>query len=95
MDRLDEIKKRFRILDDWIITMGLDQRLDGIPYSGECTVNLDCHTAIIYPWHTNESEPPHYLLHEVLHIALRAASINREYGELFVQDLCTQFKKDK
>jgi len=96
MDRLEEIKKKFHILDDWTITVGSDQRLDGTLYTGECTVNLNQHTAIIYPWHVNELEPSHYLLHEILHIALQVALVNYESEELFVQDLCIQFEeKDK
>jgi len=94
MDRLEEIKKKFHILDDWTITIGLDRSLDGNPYTGQCTVNPDRHMAVIYPWHTNGSEPFDYILHEILHIACRAALIDREHEELFVQDLCIQFKEE-
>jgi len=93
MDRLEETKKKFCVLDDWTITMGSDRTLEGIPYTGQCTINLDKHIAIIYPWHTNEPEPFYYVLHEILHIAFRAASIDYKYEEPFVQDLCTQFKE--
>ena len=92
MDRLEEIKKKFHILDDWTITMGSDLRLDGTPYTRECAFNLDQHTAMIYPWDTNKSEPSDYIFHEVLHIAFRVASISREYEELFIQDLCIQLE---
>lgn len=87
-----ELKKRFRILDGWTITMGSDKRLDGTPYTEECTVDMNQHTAVIYPWLINEQEPSDYLLHEILHIALRVASIDREREELFTQDLCTNLK---
>jgi len=93
MGRLEEIKKKFQILDDWKITIGLDQTLDGTLYTGQCTINSDKHMAVIYPWRANELAPSDYILHEVLHIALRAALVNYECQELFVQDLCTQFKE--
>lgn len=93
MGRLEEIKKKFQILNDWTITIGSDRALDGTLYTGQGTINLDKHIAVIYPWHTDESEPPYYILHEILHIACRAALIDREHEELFVQDLCAQFKE--
>ena len=93
MNRLEEIKKKFRVLDDWTITIGLDRALDGIPYTGQCTINSNKHIAVIYPWHTNELEPSDYILHEILHIAMQAVLIDYEYRELFVQDLCTQFRE--
>ena len=93
MDRLEETKKKFRILDDWAIIMGSDRTLDGTPYTGQCTINLDKHIAIIYPWHTNELEPSDYILHEILHIVIQAVLADYKYRELFVQDLCTQFKE--
>ncbi len=93
MDRLEEIKKKFHILDNWTITIGSDRRLDKTPYTGECTFNLDRHTATIYPWDTNKPEPSNYIFHEILHIALRATLIDREHEELFVQDLCIQLEE--
>ena len=95
MDRLEEIKKKFRILDDWVIAIGSDLRLDGTFYTRECTLNLAQHTAIIYPWDTNKPEPSDYIFHEILHIAFRVASISREYEELFVQDLCIQLEIER
>lgn len=93
MDKLEEMKKKFHILDDWTITMGSDQGLNGTPYTGQCNINLDKHIAIIYPWHTDELEPSDYILHEILHIAIQAVLVDYEYRELFVQDLCIQFKE--
>ncbi len=93
MNRLEEIKQKFRILDDWTIIIGSDRRLDKTSYTGECTFNLDRHTAVIYRWHINRTEPIDYILHETLHIALRIALIDREHEELFVQDLCTQLEE--
>lgn len=93
MDRLEEIKKKFHILDDWKITIGSDRSLNGTPYTGQCNINLDKHMAIVYPWHTNELEPSDYILHEILHIAIQAVLVDYEYRELFVQDLCTQYKE--
>ena len=93
MDGLGEIKKKFCVLDNWTITMGSDRTLDGIPYTGQCTINSGKHIAVIYPWHINELEPSYYILHETLHIAFRAALIDRKYEEFFVQDLCAQFKE--
>ena len=93
MDKLEKIKKKFHILDGWTIKIGSDKRLDGTPYTGECTININRHTAVIYPWHTNKPEPSHYILHEILHIALSIALIDREHREIFTQDLCTQLKE--
>jgi len=93
MNRLEEMKKKFCILDDWTITMGSDQGLDETPYTGQCNINLSKHIAIIYPWHTNELEPSDYILHEILHIAIQALLLDYDYRELFVQDLCIQFKE--
>ncbi len=93
MDRLEEMKKKFHILDNWTITMGLDQRLDETPYTGQCSINLDKRIAIIYSWHTNELEPFDYIFHEILHIAIQAVLEDYECRELFVQDLCIQFEE--
>ena len=89
--RLEGIQKKFHVLDDWVITKSADIRMDGTPYSGECTFDVSRKTAAIAPWHLDRPEPADYLLHEVLHIAIKAASEIREKEELLVQDLCSYF----
>ena len=88
-ERIKEFKKKFRVLADWKITIGSGHRIDGTPYTGECTHNQEKQTAVIYPWHENEQEPENYLLHEMFHIAFVAARGDYEKEELLCQDLCT------
>lgn len=87
--RIKEIAKKFRVLDDWEIRQGSDIAFNGEPYTGQSNINLENKLALIYPWHNDTPEPHGYVLHEILHVAFRAASISRESEESFIEDLCT------
>ena len=90
---LEEIKDQFEVLKDWDIQVGSGVRLNGDPYAGEAYIVLKKRKALIYPWHSDTPEPPDYVLHEMLHAGLVAASVDTEHGELFVMDLCLLFRE--
>ena len=81
--QIDSLCDLFRVLVDWAVIY--DPKAE---YKGQCTVNEKRRSATIYSWGRFRC-PPDYLLHEVLHIAFRAAKARKREGEeLFVQDLC-------
>ena len=82
MDKIADLQSKFRLLNDWEICM------EGYPeHSGHCIVNLERKKAIIEIWHGDIEEPDDYILHELLHIAIRAVQ-NRNNEEVLVQDIC-------
>jgi len=83
--QLQLVAWQFRVLDGWKISYDPDPK-----YKGECAINLDTKSAGVYGWPVcGGPMPSDYPLHEVLHIAYRAAvEAGREGEELFVQDLC-------
>jgi len=85
IDDIQKLVSKFRVLDDWNISY--DPHSD---YKGQCAINEDTKEADIYGWGVLQTQPDDYLIHEVLHIAFRAAKrVGREGEELFIQDLCT------
>ncbi len=82
----------FRILRDWNIKEGVE---DG-GYRGQCCVNVKDKSADIYKWEEESEEPSDYLVHEYLHIALRALidmdrrkpKELRQAEEELVRDIC-------
>jgi hypothetical protein len=83
--RVDSTVSQFRTLRGWKITSGGDGK-----YFGQCVFNPDVKTAHVYPWPDDgpTAEPAEYVLHEVLHVAVRAAANDRALEEALVQDLC-------
>ena len=63
--QVNEIKAKFRILKDWNIVSHEDGK-----YYDECTVLPEKKKAFIKPWH-DDNPPIDYLLHEILHCAIR------------------------
>ena len=85
LKRLEALVKRFRLLDGW--TIEYDERSE---YKGQCAVNEENKRATIYAWGKGP-EAPDYLLHELLHCAirsLRVAKDKRAAEETLVQDIC-------
>ena len=82
--RVDSTVAQFRTLRGWKITSG------GGNYFGQCVFNSDAKIAHVYPWPGEgpTAEPAEYVLHEVLHVAVRAAANDHALEEEFVQDLC-------
>jgi len=89
---ISSLQKKIRILKDWKIICIKDQK-----YSGQATILPSKRKAVIYKW-GDSKEPKDYLLHELLHCAIRElltrmngkkiAGKIREAEETFVQDLC-------
>ena len=72
----------FRVLDDWDIIYD-----DSTEYENQCTTHPTEKRATIY---TCNADPGAYFLHEMLHIAIKAARrLGKEGEELLVQDLVT------
>jgi hypothetical protein len=79
-----EIKSHFRVLDGWQIDYD-----DVSVYKAQCCCNVLLKQATIYGWGELNPMPDDYFMHEVLHVAFKAAnSTGRDGEELFVQDLC-------
>lgn len=83
-----EIKKqqvKFRVLDDWDILFIEDG------YIRQVSINPLENKAFVRSW-GDGLVPADYILHEMLHIAIRAAVRKGYEGEeLLVQDLCVLF----
>lgn len=87
------LQKKIRILEGWKIT-----RTKDLKYFGQATILPSKRRAVIYRW-GDAKEPRDYLLHELLHCAIRElltrmngkkiAGKIREAEETFVQDLCS------
>lgn len=84
---VNQIKSKFRILDNW--TVGYDGNSE---YRGQCARGVTLKAATIYPKGEADATDEEYVLHEMLHIAVAAISPdeegNREREELFVRDIC-------
>ena len=92
IQKLNEIKNKFRILSDWVID--IDNTGD---YFGQVSISPTEKKAVLYPWHNSE-EPKDFLIHELLHVAMRAfdrspEETKHELEELLVQDICQLYSK--
>ena len=87
---LEQVTSQFRILKDWKIAVEADGE-----YKGQVHINVIDKVAIICPWELDSEQPKNYILHELLHVCLRAIICNmsisgrRKAEEEFVQDLCS------
>lgn len=89
--KINAAKRHFRILRDWDIRPSRSIRI-----GGQCSINPHERRAVVYPWNGNTPEPRDYVLHEILHCALRALTRmdRRRPKDVFlaeeelVQDLC-------
>lgn len=83
------LAKQFRVLADWTITYE-----DKSDHHAQCTIHPEEPLAVIYSWGKLSPEADDFLLHEILHVAFRAAQrLGHEGEELFVQDLCMLLSK--
>lgn len=86
-----EIKARFRALRGWRITWNGQTR-----YKSETWIDPSRRRATICAYRQKD-EPPHYLLHEILHVVLAACEhgdpkVQREREEQFIEDVCELFR---
>jgi len=72
MKKLKKTFNAFRILDNWKLVIEKNNN-----YSGQCFLNTTKRIAIICTWKNEETSPPDFELHEILHIA---------FAELFLMD---------
>lgn len=88
---INEIRKHFRILEGWEITLNKDSK-----YKAQQCSNVQTKMATIYDW-PDDNVPKDYILHELLHICLRAIHHSQGYlrkeEEEFIQDLCEIWKQ--
>ena len=94
---ISSLQKKIRILKGWKIICIKDRK-----YSGQATILPSKRRAVIYKW-DDSKEPKDYLLHEILHCAIREllkqmnnkkiAGKIRETEEVFVIDLCQLITK--
>lgn len=98
--RVDELKKRFRILKDWKVTYCKPSKKN----AAIANIGQNARRAFIYGWPRGEKEPKEFLIHEMLHVVAKALvwidrRHHKEYHEMeeeLVQDLCVLiFTKDK
>lgn len=87
---LNTLVSRFRLLQDWKVKEGKCHN-----YRAQVIINPRQKTAIICPWWDGEEPPADYLMHEVLHVVLRAYAFSKDHEaeETTVQDLCTLLKQ--
>jgi hypothetical protein len=89
--KLNALKSQLRILQDWKITYQCASK-----YGAQCSIHPRNKRSIIYGWGTKTKEPKDFLIHELLHSALRALTRmdKRKIKELrmaeeeLVQDIC-------
>ena len=89
--QVEILRKRFRVLKDWKISYHRPNE-----YCARCVVHPRKNRSVIYGWGRKGQEPKDFLMHEILHSAVRALTRmdKRRYKELmraeeeFVQDLC-------
>lgn len=81
--RVSAMVARFKVLADWNIIVARDG-----DYHGEITFNEKDRRAYLKPWWPDKPEPPEYVLHEVLHAALRAVRGKPELDPVLIGDLC-------
>ncbi len=80
--RCRESARMFRVLSGWDITYD-----DSTGYENQCTTHPTEKRATVY---TCNADPGSYFLHEILHIAIKAAQrTGKEGDETLVQDLVT------
>lgn len=90
---LRDIKKRFRILKSWRVICHRGQ-IGPHTYFNSVTIHDEKPRAFLWPWdHTQGPQPSDYVLHEVLHVALRALTRTpkrdrREAEENLIEDVC-------
>ncbi len=89
--RVKKMSEKFRILKCWKV-----RGASNVPgYADQCHIDNEHNTAVIYP-SSEMDEPTDYLLHEVLHVAMRAlwGMDKRKPKEIIqaeeklVQDIC-------
>lgn len=93
--RVTKTAKRFRILKDWRIKAGTAKDID----RDRVWIGEKARLGIVYLWGGDSSnpEPKDYVLHEVLHCALRAFTMLdkrrrkecRQAEEELIQDICS------
>jgi hypothetical protein len=89
--KIDNIRSQFRILKKWKIAYNKPNE-----YCAKCVIHPRKGVSIIYGWGRKDREPKDFLMHEVLHSAVRALvrMDKRKSKDLlkaeeeFVQDLC-------
>lgn len=91
---LAAVKQCFRGLRDWRI------RVDGNSvYKGQVSITLRQKEAVIYDWPDDAQRPADFLLHELLHIAVRRlhSSVRnaRDREEEFIQDVCALIERER
>ena len=84
---LDEVKKNFRILDEWKINLVNDTE-----YKAQITCNAKDKVADLYGWDTLD-QPRDFFFHECLHAAFRELRTLRgtkryDAEEILIQDIC-------
>ena len=94
---ISSLQKKIRILKGWEISI-----INQPKYSGTATILPSKRKATIYKWQ-GAQEPKEYLLHELLHCAIRELLTRmnnkkitgkiREAEEILVEDLCQLITK--
>jgi hypothetical protein len=92
--RLTFWQSKFTVLKDWLISIGTG-------YAGQVTTNPDLPRATFFSWEKNNPanpEPSDFMLHEFLHLALRAwqrlPEVQRdEQEETLVREICAIFRE--
>jgi len=75
-------KEKFRVLVDWEIEFD-----DQSEFKGQTGINTATKHAVIYGWDNETKVPKEYILHEIIHIAIRAVENDIDKDEILVQDL--------
>lgn len=91
---LIRLKNSFGLLRNWRIRLVKHKK-----YAAEVSFDEEHRKAVIYAWPSNTEQPKDFLLHEILHLALRELDCRNKAGtgyeaeEQLVQDICKLFRE--
>lgn len=99
VNRVKPIQDKLRVLMAWAIeeVVALGE------FTAQSSCNLHAKTGVIYPWGKNKGEEPEdYILHELLHFAIKEVNVAKEHSyrkgreaeEMLVQDLCALIRSN-